>query len=67
MRVIAIEKGYGGKPGNHQIREPGDEFEVEDGAHDVWYKPVNAKPTNKPAGGGKTVSKPAADDTDEIA
>lgn len=48
MLVRAIEKGYGGLPGQHAIREPGDVFEVEDGAKATWFQP--AEPPRKEGG-----------------
>ncbi|ANA34302.1 hypothetical protein [Ralstonia mannitolilytica] len=51
MRVIATAPGYGGKNGQHQLREPGDEFEVEDDAAKAsWYVPVEEKPAAKGKG-----------------
>lgn len=53
MRVIAIATGYGGL-GGHQLREPGDVFEIEDEIAKVslarpggtWFKPFkDDKPT----------------------
>ncbi|WP_156173927.1 MULTISPECIES: hypothetical protein [Cupriavidus] len=39
MLVRATAQGYAGKDG-HQLREPGDVFEVEDGAKATWFVPV---------------------------
>lgn len=51
MRVIAIAQGYGGKD-KHAIREPGEQFEVPDGAKASWYEPVD-EPKTTPAGNKK--------------
>jgi hypothetical protein len=59
MRVIATAKGYFGG-----LREPGDEFEVPDGAKGSWFAPVAAEDA-KPAGKAKRKSaepEPAVDD-----
>lgn len=45
MKVIATKLGYFGK-----LREPGDEFEVPDGANGSWFQPVEQKANGK---GGK--------------
>lgn len=48
MRVIATAPGYGGKNGQHQLREPGEEFEVEDDATKAsWYEPVKEQKAGK--------------------
>lgn len=51
MRVIAIAQGYGGKD-KHAIREPGEQFEVPDGAKASWYEPVDEQ-DSAPTGGKK--------------
>lgn len=38
MKVIAIKQGYFGK-----LRNPGDEFEVPEGAKASWFEPVKQK------------------------
>ena len=42
MKVIASKLGFYGK-----LRQPGDEFEVQDGAKASWFEPVE-KPADKP-------------------
>lgn len=39
MKVIATAVGYAGKDG-HQLRQPGDVFEVPEGSKASWFKPV---------------------------
>lgn len=39
MEVIATKRGYLGK-----LREPGDKFEVPEGAKASWFKPAVEKP-----------------------
>lgn len=39
MKVIATALGYGGKDG-HQLRQPGEVFEVADGEKATWFEPV---------------------------
>lgn len=56
MRVRATETGYGGIP-RHQLRKPGDEFDVRDGQKDSWYEPVEQKK-------GSKKSKPEPDEDD---
>ena len=64
MRVIATATGYGGKDG-HQLREPGDVFEIEDEVAKVslarsggtWFKPVEDEKPGRGQG-----NKPKADD-----
>ncbi|SPA25878.1 conserved hypothetical protein [Cupriavidus taiwanensis] len=64
MLVRAIQQGYAGK-GGHQLREPGDVFEIEDEVAKVslakpggtWFEAVEA---DKPGRGQG--SKPKADD-----
>ncbi|WP_137924651.1 hypothetical protein [Cupriavidus sp. 2SB] len=60
MLVRALKQGYAGK-GGHQLREPGDEFEIEDDVAkvslergDTWFEPVKEE---KPG-----ARKPKADD-----
>lgn len=43
MKVIATKPGYFGK-----LRQPGDDFEVPDGAKGSWFEPVE-KPEGKKA------------------
>lgn len=45
MQVRATQEGYGGIP-RHQLRQPGDIFEVRDGQKDTWYEPVKTEPKN---------------------
>ncbi|CAB3624678.1 hypothetical protein [Achromobacter pestifer] len=40
MKVIATAVGYAGKDG-HQLRQPGDVFEVPDGSKATWFNPVD--------------------------
>lgn len=42
MKVKATELGYGGLP-RHQLRQPGEVFDVRDGSKDSWYEPVKGK------------------------
>lgn len=42
MKVVATELGYGGLP-RHQLRQPGEEFDVREGSKDTWYEPVKSK------------------------
>lgn len=53
MLVRATAVGYAGKNG-HALRQPGDVFEVEDGAKATWFEPVEepkgSKPKGKPGG-----------------
>lgn len=46
MKVRALQPGYAGKDG-HQYRNPGDVFEVEDGAEAPWYEAVDKKKSSK--------------------
>ena len=46
MKVRALQPCYAGKDG-HQYRNPGDIFEVEDGAEAACYEPVDKKPGKK--------------------
>lgn len=50
MKVIATAVGYAGKEG-HQLRQPGDVFEVADGEKASWFKPVDDE--SRPAKGAK--------------
>lgn len=40
MKVIATKKGYDGI----NVREPGEEFDMKDGAKGSWFEPVKAEP-----------------------
>ncbi|MGE8659112.1 MAG: hypothetical protein ACN6O8_20400 [Achromobacter sp.] len=65
MKVIATALGYAGKDG-HQLRQPGDIFEVADGETASWFKPVedhsdDAKPASRSAG-GRNRTQGASDD-----
>ena len=42
MKVKATELGYGGLP-RHQLRQPGEVFDVREGSKDSWYEPVTGK------------------------
>jgi hypothetical protein len=50
MKVVATAKGYLGS-----IREPGDVFEVADGAKGSWFTPLPEEPkaADKPKGKGR--------------
>lgn len=60
MLVRAIQQGYAGK-GGHQLREPGDVFEIEDEVAKVslakpggtWFEPVEADKPQRPGGKSK--------------
>ncbi|OZI58711.1 hypothetical protein [Bordetella genomosp. 1] len=51
MLVRATKQGYGGKNGQHQLREEGDVFEVEDGAKGSWFEPVEKSDDSGNRGG----------------
>lgn len=42
MLVRATGVGYGGKDG-HALRQPGETFEMPDGAKGSWFEPVDSK------------------------
>lgn len=44
MKVIATKHGFFGK-----LRQPGEEFDVPDGAKGSWFEPVAKKASRKPA------------------
>lgn len=62
MQVIATARGYHGS-----LREPGDTFEVPDGAKATWFAPVekaaSAKPTRPQA---KTKAQDDAEKGDDL-
>ena len=43
MRVVALERGYHG-----QLREPGDEFDVPEGAKGRWFKAIEPASVERP-------------------
>lgn len=51
MKVITLRTGYFGR-----LREPGDEFEVPDGAQGSWFQPVEQKISSKEPKAPKTSS-----------
>ena len=53
MKVIATKLGYFGK-----LRQPGDEFEVQDGTKGSWFQPVEQKANGK---GSKKPEAPASE------
>lgn len=52
MKVIATALGYGGKDG-HQLRQPGDVFEVADGEKASWFEPLPEKGDGAPGANDK--------------
>lgn len=62
MKVIATAVGYAGKDG-HQLRQPGDVFEMPEGSKASWFKPVDDdEQGDRPRGGRKADSKQAGQD-----
>lgn len=58
MQVRATAVGYAGKDG-HALRQPGDVFEIEDGAKGSWFTPV------KKEGRGRTAAQDDSQSQDE--
>lgn len=62
MKVIATAVGYAGKDG-HQLRQPGDVFEVPDGSKATWFKSVeDDEQGDRPRGNRKADGKQAGHD-----
>jgi hypothetical protein len=59
MKVIAIKMGYYG-----QLREPGDEFDVEDGLKASWFVSADKAVSEKPKSTGKKPQGAPADTGD---
>lgn len=53
MRVVATDLGFDGR----DLRQPGEEFDMPDGAKGKWFEPVKAESVPEPKGAkGKTKS-----------
>lgn len=62
MKVIANAVGYAGKDG-HQLRQPGDVFEVPEGSKASWFKPVDDdEQADRPRGNRKAGGQQAGHD-----